>query len=183
MEEKNLTPMQAAISGTREVGLAVLATTLSLVAVFLPVAFMGGIVGRFLNSFGLTMAFSIAVSMLVSFSLTPMLASRWLKPARTNPDGSPKKSVLERITDYGYKPLERAYMAVLGFVMRNRWTVVVASVLALWSTGPLMQAVNKDFLPKSDEAHFEINARAPEGTSLESTSIVAERIARKVRKL
>ncbi|MDX1582959.1 MAG: efflux RND transporter permease subunit, partial [Thermoanaerobaculia bacterium] len=78
MEEKNLTPMQAAVSGTKEVGLAVMATSLSLIAVFLPVAFMGGIVGRFMNSFGVTMAFAIAVSLLVAFTLTPMLASRWL---------------------------------------------------------------------------------------------------------
>ena len=76
MEEKGLTPFQAAIEGTREIGLAVLATTLSLIAVFLPVAFMGGIVGRFMNSFGLTMAFAILVSLLVAFTLTPMMASR-----------------------------------------------------------------------------------------------------------
>ena len=183
IEEKKMDPREAAIAATKDIGLAVLATTLSLVAVFLPVAFMGGIVGRFLNSFGLTMAFSIGVSMLVSFSLTPMLASRWLRPARTEADGTRKKSVLERISDYGYKPVERAYMTMLGFVMKQRWLVVVASAITLWSTGPLMKAVNKDFLPKSDEAHFEINARAPEGTSLESTTIVAERIARKVRKL
>src|SRR3990172_2767841 len=78
MEEKGLPPVQAAIEGTREIGLAVLATPLSLVAVFLPVAFMGGIVGRFMNSFGLTMAFSILVSLVVAYTLTPMMASRWL---------------------------------------------------------------------------------------------------------
>jgi HAE1 family hydrophobic/amphiphilic exporter-1 len=78
MEEKKLTAMQAAVSGTKEVALAVMATSLSLIAVFLPVAFMGGIVGRFMYSFGVTMAFAIAVSLLVSFTLTPMMASRWL---------------------------------------------------------------------------------------------------------
>jgi hydrophobe/amphiphile efflux-1 (HAE1) family protein len=183
IEEKHMSPMEAAVAATQDIGLAVLATTLSLVAVFLPVAFMGGIVGRFLNSFGLTMAFSIGVSMLVSFSLTPMLASRWLKPARRDAHGAVQRSVLERITDYGYKPLERAYMVALRFVMKRRWVVVLASVATLWSIGPLMKAVNKDFLPKSDEAHFEINARAPEGSSLDATSIMAERIARKVRTL
>ena len=79
LEEKQLKPKEAAIEGTKEIGLAVLATTLSLIAVFLPVAFMTGIVGRFLNSFGLTMAFAIGVSLVVAFTLTPMLASRWLK--------------------------------------------------------------------------------------------------------
>ncbi len=84
MEEKNLPPIQAAIEGTREIGFAVLATTLSLIAVFLPVAFMNGIVGRFLASFGLTMSFAILVSLLVSFTLTPMLTARWLGKKKKN---------------------------------------------------------------------------------------------------
>src|SRR5256885_11735834 len=79
MEQKKMSAMEAAVEGTKEVGLAVLATSLSLIAVFLPVAFMGGLVGRFMNSFGVTMAFAIAVSLLVSFTLTPMMCSRWLK--------------------------------------------------------------------------------------------------------
>ena len=76
IEEKGMPPFQAAIEGTKEIGLAVMATTLSLLAVFLPVGFMGGIVGRFMSSFGLTSSFAIAVSLLVSFTLTPMLAAR-----------------------------------------------------------------------------------------------------------
>ena len=79
VEEKGRPPMQAAVEATREIGLAVLATTLSLVAIFVPVGFMGGIVGRFMTSFGLTMSFAIMVSMLVSFTLTPMLSARWIK--------------------------------------------------------------------------------------------------------
>src|ERR1035441_3431467 len=79
IEEKNMPPFEAAIRGTKEIGLAVMATTLSLLAVFLPVGFMGGIVGRFMSSFGFTSAFAIAVSLLVSFTLTPMLCSRFIK--------------------------------------------------------------------------------------------------------
>ncbi|MGB7926298.1 MAG: efflux RND transporter permease subunit [Pyrinomonadaceae bacterium] len=79
VEEKGMSPFQAAIEGTREIGLAVMATTLSLLAVFLPVGFMGGIVGRFMSSFGLTSSFAIAVSLIVSFTLTPMLAARLIK--------------------------------------------------------------------------------------------------------
>ncbi len=82
VEEKGMHPMQAAIEGTREIGLAVLATTLSLLAVFIPVGFMTGIVGRFMSSFGLTSAAAIAVSLIVSFTLTPMLAARWIKPKK-----------------------------------------------------------------------------------------------------
>src|SRR4029077_18089650 len=79
VEEKGMDPFRAAVEGTREIGLAVLATTLSLLAVFIPVGFMTGIVGRFMSSFGLTAAAAIAVSLIVSFTLTPMLAARWIK--------------------------------------------------------------------------------------------------------
>ncbi len=186
IDEKGYRPFPAAIAATKDIGLAVLATTLSLLAVFVPVAFMSGIVGRFLEGFGLTMAFAIAVSMLVSFSLTPSLSARWLDPPLFDEKGKrlpKKKSALERFVDAGYQPVENAYMAVLRFVMRHRWIVVVASLLTLASTPLLFKAVPKGFIPENDDANFEINVRAPEGTSLESTEIVAERIARKVREL
>ena len=102
IEEKKESPMVAAVAATKEIGLAVMATTLSLIAVFLPVAFMGGIPGRFLRSFGVTMAFSIAVSMLVSFTLTPMMASRWLKRHVAG-----KRSLGERVVDV-VLPADRA---------------------------------------------------------------------------
>src|SRR4028118_1160852 len=91
VEEKGMHPYQAAIEGTREIGLAVMATTLSLLAVFIPVGFMTGIVGRFMSSFGLTSAAAIAVSLIVSFTLTPMLAARWIKPPKDSvtPEGLP----------------------------------------------------------------------------------------------
>ena len=79
IEEKGMPPFEAAIEGTQEIGLAVMATTLSLMAVFVPVGFMGGIVGRFMSSFGLTAAFAVGISLIVSFTLTPMLSSRWIK--------------------------------------------------------------------------------------------------------
>jgi HAE1 family hydrophobic/amphiphilic exporter-1 len=188
IEEKGLSPIKASVIATREIGLAVLATTLSLIAVFLPVAFMSGIVGRFLKSFGMTMAFSILVSMLVSFTLTPMLSSRWLKAHRPHAGssgggGETRKPLLERLVDTVYMPVERAYVRLLAWVMRRRWVVVVASVATLASTVPLLAAVPKGFLPKSDEAQFEINVRTPEGTSLDATEIATERIARAVRHL
>ena len=93
IEEKNMPPFQAAIQGTKEIGLAVMATTLILLAVFLPVGFMGGIVGRFMSSFGFTSAFAIAVSLLVSFTLTPMLCSRFIKtPGAPAPDSTPPRN-------------------------------------------------------------------------------------------
>ncbi|HWZ89971.1 MAG TPA: efflux RND transporter permease subunit, partial [Polyangiaceae bacterium] len=180
VDEKKLPPREAALKGTKEIGLAVLATTLSLIAVFLPVAFMAGIPGRFLKSFGVTMAFSIAVSLVVSFSLTPMLASRWLK---ANASEGGKKTVLERIVDGGYKPVERLYSAVLGFAMRRRWVIVLLACATLGSCLPLVKAADKGFLPRNDEAQMNVAVRTPEGTSLAATQIAGERIAREIRKL
>ena len=184
IETKGLSPYEAAIEGTREIGLAVLATTLSLIAVFLPVSFMSGIVGRFLKSFGLTMSFAIAVSLLVSFTLTPMLSARWLKKHIAEIHGQkPKKSLLERVVDRFYAPVEGVYLAMLRFVMKRRWIVVIASVVTLASCVPLMKKVPKSFLPDNDESQFEVNVRAPEGSSLEATTITAERVAREIRRL
>jgi HAE1 family hydrophobic/amphiphilic exporter-1 len=180
IEEKKVRPMPAAIYATREIGLPVLATTLSLLAVFLPVAFMQSIPGRFLKSFGLTMGASIAISLLVSFTLTPMLASRWL---RLHPNGAAerKKNIMQRLSDAFYNPIERAYMAALRFSLKRRWVIVLAAFATLGSCVPLVQKVPKGFLPKNDEAQFQIELRTPEGTSLAATQIAAERIARAVR--
>ncbi|OFX24532.1 MAG: RND transporter [Anaeromyxobacter sp. RBG_16_69_14] len=179
VHEKKMKPFPAAIHATKDIGLAVLATTLSLLAVFLPIAFMSGIVGRFMNSFGLTMAFAIGVSLLVSFTLTPMLAARWLDP----PEKDKAPSVLERLVDRIYQPVERTYMAMLRWSMGHRWAIVLGCVAALGSCGPLFKAVPKGFVPENDEANFEINVRTPEGTSLPSTLIVADRIARETRRI
>ena len=106
VEEKGMAPLEAAVAATKEIGLAVLATTLSLLAVFVPVAFMNGIVGRFLKSFGLTMAFAIGVSLFVSFTLTPLLASRWLRARRPVAGRTAAgKTLLERIVDRFYQPV------------------------------------------------------------------------------
>ncbi|WP_437779067.1 efflux RND transporter permease subunit [Sorangium sp. So ce1097] len=182
IDEKGMKPFPAAVLATREIGLAVLATTLSLMAVFIPVAFMPGMVGRFLKSFGLTMAFAIGVSLIVSFSLTPSLAARWLSGHR--PRGERERPpLLERAVDVFYRPIERAYMAALAWVMRRRWVVVVASAVALGSCAPIAGTLPAGFLPEDDQAQFEISMRAPEGTSLTSTRLIAERIADDVRRI
>src|SRR5262249_26989448 len=139
-------------------------------------AFMSGIPGRFLRSFGVTMAFSIAVSMLVSFTLTPMMASRWLKEHTTH-----ARSFGERVVDWFYRPVERVYGAVLRFVMRDRWIVVIASLIPLGPFVPLASAANKGFLPVDDQPRLQVQLRAPEGTSLDETRIMGERIARELR--
>jgi HAE1 family hydrophobic/amphiphilic exporter-1 len=187
IEEKGVPPFQAAIEGTKEIGLAVMATTLSLLAVFLPVGFMGGIVGRFMSSFGLTSSFAIAVSLIVSFTLTPMLAARLIK--RSDDE---KERALEKHTEPGdhgskesrfYRPIDLTYTKLLTWSMAHRWVVVTACVIVIVSIVPLFMFVGKNFLPVDDQAQFELNVRAPEGFTLAATSTLSERIAADMRQL
>lgn len=180
VDEKKQKPFPAAVHATKEIGLAVLATTLSLMAVFLPVAFMSGVVGRFMYSFGLTMAFSIGVSMIVAFSLTPMMAARMLAlPAGEGQERH--RSVLERLSDRLYRPIERLYSGTLAFCLRHRWIVGLAIVGSFAMSFAMCKQLGGDFLPANDEAQFEIYVQAPEGTTLEATTLIGERIARQVR--
>ncbi|PWT93616.1 MAG: AcrB/AcrD/AcrF family protein [Blastocatellia bacterium] len=187
IEEKGVPSFQAAIEGTKEIGLAVMATTLSLLAVFLPVGFMGGIVGRFMSSFGLTSSFAIAVSLLVSFTLTPMLAARLIKRSEDEREGTFEKHT--EPADHGskesrfYRPIDSTYTKMLTWSMHHRWAVVLACILVIASIVPLFMFVGKNFLPVDDQAQFEVNVRAPEGSSLASTSALAERIAVDLRQL
>jgi hydrophobe/amphiphile efflux-1 (HAE1) family protein len=185
IEVKGMKPFPAAIAATRDVGLAVLATSLSLMAVFLPVAFMSGIIGRFMRGFGVTMAAAIGISVLVSFTLAPSMAARLIPPVKLDAAGLPRheRGRLQRAFDRLYLPLERGYMALLGWVLRRRWVAVVASVAVLASSVPLLGVVRKSFLPDNDEARFQVNVRTPEGTGVTATSLVAERIARELRQL
>jgi len=175
IEEKHDDPFSAAVDGTKEIGMAVLATTLSLVAIFVPVGFMGGIVGRFMKSFGLTMAFAILVSLLVSFTLTPMMSARWLKvKAHGKDQHSSKDSKI-------FHAIDVFYTRLLEWSMAHRAIVAGVAVLVLLSTVPLFMMANKNFMPPDDQGEFEINLRAPEGTSLESTDLITNRVAATVR--
>jgi HAE1 family hydrophobic/amphiphilic exporter-1 len=177
IEEKNMPPFQAAIQGTKEIGLAVMATTLSLLAVFLPVGFMGGIVGRFMSSFGFTSAFAIGVSLLVSFTLTPMLTSRFVKrPEHSAGQHSSKESFI-------FRHLDGWYTRMLHWSMQHRKAVVALSVLVVMSIVPLFMLVGKNFLPQDDQSQYNVLVRTPEGTSLAATAGVTERIAQEIRKL
>ncbi len=180
VDELGEEPHVAAIEGTKEIGTAVLATTLSLIAVFLPIAFVAGVPGRFLASFGITMSFSIAVSLFVSFTLTPMLTSKWLKQKQP---GVHTKTFLERIVDVGYRPVERVYVRMLDFVMQHRWIVVVAGFAAVGSCFPMAGAAKKGFLPVDDRAQFEVLVRLPEGRSVATSELVGERVARTIREV
>ncbi|MDQ3321119.1 MAG: efflux RND transporter permease subunit [Acidobacteriota bacterium] len=203
IEEKGMSPYQAAIEGTREIGLAVLATTFSLLAVFVPVGFMGGIIGRFMSSFGLTAAAAIAVSLLVSFTLTPMLAARLIK--RQDPKDAagseearesavlnadvPADSVEaehhahESKESGWYSYIDRSYTWLLKLSMAHRWAIVALCVLVVVSIVPLFMLVGKNFLPVDDQSQFEISVRTKEGSTLPATTTIVERIAADVRRL
>ena len=177
MEEKKQAPREAAVEGTKEVGMAVLATSLSLIAVFLPVAFMGGIVGRFMNSFGITMAIAIAVSLLVSFTLTPMMSSRWLRREDLHHEGSTREHGI-------YGVIEGTYLRMLDWSLAHRWVIVTLMVLITFIGIPFFGwKVNKNFLPSDDESQFQVQARAPEGASLQTTQTIMESIAARVRRM
>ena len=176
IEEKGMPPMQAAVEATQEIGLAVMATTLSLVAIFAPVGFMSGMVGRFMQSFGLTMAFAVMVSLFVSFTLTPMMSAHWLKPP---PKGAHRDSKHNKF----FEPLDRGYTRMLDWAMAHRGLVAVGAVLVLLSSIPLFRITAVNFTPEDDQSQFDVTMRAPEGTSLASMTVLANRVSTAVRQI
>jgi hydrophobic/amphiphilic exporter-1 (mainly G- bacteria), HAE1 family len=174
IEEKKMRAFEAAKAATAEIGLAVMATTLSLVVIFVPVSFMSSISGRFLYQFGITAAVAVMVSLLVSFTLTPMMSARLLRV--TGPHGAPRS----RGGFYGR--IDRAYAASLGWSMRHRGLIAVAALLVIFSSAPLYKMVRQEFVPSNvDEGEFDVNVSAPEGTSLQAMNEVAERIEQELR--
>lgn len=171
IEEYGLPAREAASKATREIALAVLATTLSLLVIFLPIVFMGGRVGRFFSSFGYVVAFSVLLSLFVSFTMTPMLCSRFLKPL-----GHSKEGWFNRI-------IENSYIALLGWSLRHRWVIVITSLLILFSTPFLAAIAGMDFVPKDDQSEFEVSITLPEGCTLEQADQTLMEIDRRVRKL
>ena len=201
VEEKGMDPMRAAVEGTREIGLPVLATTLSLLAVFIPVGFMTGIVGRFMSSFGLTAAAAIAVSLIVSFTLTPMLAARWIKkkkkevpssefPVPSEDEGSGRNELETRNAElethssksgWFYSKVDGIYTWLLRLAMRFRWAVVLICVATVASIYPLYNYVGMAFLPDEDESLYQVNVRGPQGTSLSATKSILDRVGRDIK--
>jgi HAE1 family hydrophobic/amphiphilic exporter-1 len=166
IEEKNCSPFEAAIQGTREVALAVMATTLSLVVIFLPIAFMDGYAKRFINPFGWTMAFAILVSMLVSFTLTPMLSSRFLKLSDAAADRKTKEGGF-------FHWLDDWYTRQVKWALDHPGAIVGISVVTALLAFPLNRMVGREFVPNEDMGEWTVHADAPEGTSLAGTQDIA----------
>ena len=178
VEEKHMDPISAAKAATAEVGLAVSATTLSLVVIFVPVAFIHGVMGRFLNSFGLTMAFAIMVSLLVSFTLTPMLCSRYLKAGGA--DGAKHN----RSKDWKiFRWIEDYYAVALRWSLDHRSVLIVASVALFVAIPFLGKLVGATFMPDDDSSEFAVNIRTPPGYSLAHTDQLVAQIEDRVRSI
>jgi HAE1 family hydrophobic/amphiphilic exporter-1 len=170
IEEKKMSPMEAARKATADIGLAVMATTLSLVVIFLPVSFMSSISGRFLYQFGITAAVAIMVSLLVSFTLTPMMSSRLLRAddatGHGGHGGDDRTGEVAASRRGFYGLIDRIYTRMLTLSMRHRLVVAVLAIGVIFSSVPLYRSVKQEFIPSNiDEAEFEVSVNAPEGTN------------------
>jgi len=170
--EKGEDHFEAARKGTSEIGFAVLATSLSIVSVFIPVAFMGGIVGKFFFEFGIVIAFAVLVSLFVSFTLDPMLSSRWYDPQAegATPTGFVGK-LLKRFND-GFAHIGERYRGVIAWALDHRplvLAIAVASFLAALAF-PMLGIVGGQFMPKSDEEQTLVAFETPVGSSLDYTT-------------
>jgi HAE1 family hydrophobic/amphiphilic exporter-1 len=163
VEEKGVTPKQAAADATKEIGLAVMATTLSLVVIFVPVAFMTGQIGRYFYSFGLTSAAAILLSMFVSFTLTPALCAMWLKPEDVKSDHSTTKS------SGFYAKIDALYGKMLVWSLGHRAVMMGIAGVVVLSAAFLYPYVGKELVPDDDQGEFSINVRLPRGTSYPRT--------------
>ena len=195
IEEKKMDSFEAARAATADIGLAVLATTFSLVVIFLPVSFMSSISGRFLYQFGITASAAILVSLLVSFSLTPMMSARLLKgsggtrdatePALRPPEPPPseKANSPEPASKRGlFHVLDRRYTQALTWAMSHRKAVVIGAGIVVLSSYPLYKSVRQELVPGNvDEAEFDVSVDAPEGMSLAAMDEAMREVEREIR--
>jgi HAE1 family hydrophobic/amphiphilic exporter-1 len=180
IDEKKMRPFEAARAATADIGLAVMATTLSLVVIFVPVSFMSSISGRFLYQFGLTAGVAVMVSLLVSFTLTPMMSARLLRP-----EGAPSGPGHEARSRAGfYRRLDHGYMTALTFAMRHRLAISLIALAVMISMVPLYRVLGKDYLPTGvDEGEFEVRMTAPQGISLPAMDTLVREIEGQIRQV
>jgi hydrophobic/amphiphilic exporter-1 (mainly G- bacteria), HAE1 family len=174
VEEKGVTPKEAAAEATAEIGLAVMATTLSLVVIFVPVAFMTGQIGRYFYSFGLTSAAAILLSMFVSFTLTPALCAMWMKKEDVKSDHSTTKS------SGFYAKMDAAYGRMLVWSLHHRAVMIGIATAVVASAALLYPYVGKELVPDDDQGEFSVNVRLPRGTSYQRTEEFIKPIEKEV---
>ena len=181
----------AALDGTAEIGLAVLATTLSIVAVFLPIGFMGGIIGKFFHEFGVTIVAAVLISMFVSFTLDPMLSSIWHDPA-IHPQGTHPAPVtlydrtlgrvtgaVERLSEH----LSDTYQALLSWSLAHRKSTLALAGASLVAAFFIFRLLGTEFVPKADFGETYVNFYTPPGTALETTEARARQVDALLRKM
>ena len=175
IEEKGMHPFEAAREATAEIALAVLATTLSLVVIFVPVSFMSSISGRFLFQFGITAAVAVLVSLLVSFTLTPMMSARLLRPTKEG----------HAVSRSGfYALIESRYLALLRLALKHRGLVALIAIATMLSTLPIYKLVKQEYVPTDvDEGEFEVRVTAPEGTSIQSMDQAMQAVEAEIRSI
>ncbi|MDP3296946.1 MAG: efflux RND transporter permease subunit [Thermodesulfovibrionia bacterium] len=171
--EKGMTPREAASTATSEIGLAVMATTLAIVAIFLPVAFMKGIIGMFFLQFALTIVFAVMVSLFVSFTLTPMMASRYLKRRETMDERGQKvrpSSIVHRIScglEKGYERIKELYKELLKIALNHRALVLIIATAIFIASFFITMFLGKEFVPSEDQSRFMVRLKAPIDYSIE----------------
>src|SRR5436309_13061819 len=161
VEEKGVSPREAAAEATNEIGLAVMATTLSLVVIFLPVVFITGTLGQYLLSFGIVSAAAIMFSMFVSFTLTPALCSLWLRPNDTAHTGSKKRGF--------YARMDNVYDHMLHWSLHHRFVMLLIAIAVTASVVLLFPRIGRELVPDDDQGEFQANINLPRGTSLPRT--------------
>jgi hydrophobe/amphiphile efflux-1 (HAE1) family protein len=173
---------RAAFEGTDEIGLAVTATTLSIVVVFVPIAFMGGIAGQWFAPFALTIAASVLVSLFVSFSLDPMLSAYWPDPHQRMEDRPWISRMLGRFNEWFDRQADR-YKGVIGWALDHRWSMVALATLVFVAALalPAMGIVGAGFAPETDESEFTLTLETPPGSNLAYTRMRAAEISRIMR--
>jgi HAE1 family hydrophobic/amphiphilic exporter-1 len=179
----------AAMLGTQEIGLAVLATTLSIVAVFLPIGFMEGIIGKFFHEFGITIVAAVLISMFVSFTLDPMLSSVWHDPS-IHPQGDTQKSAsfydktVGRVTHWFEVQTDRMadkYQGMLAWALNHKLTTLLTALLIFIASVFMVPLLGTEFVPKGDYSEATLAFQTPVGTSLESTALKAKQVEKIVR--
>ncbi len=175
IEEKKVLPREAASKATSEIGLAVMATTLSLVVIFLPVAFMTGQIGKYFYSFGIVSAAAFLFSMFIAFTLTPALCSVWLRPTDAHHIRSKARGF--------YRFIDRIYGYMLGWSMRHRVVLVLVGLAVTASAALLFPRVGKELVPEDDQSEFSVNVNLPQGTSFQRTDEYVRPIEEGLRKL
>lgn len=165
--EEGETPFEAALNGSKEIGFTILSMTVSLAAVFIPVLFLGGLVGRILHEFAVTIVIAIIISGIVSITLTPMLASRMLWPKQNNDESKGRLARLKKLNEKAFDALQDGYAKSLRLAMHHHLVVFMVFIGSLVATVILFQAAPKDFLPSSDTGEMRGNTQAVNGISYE----------------